>query len=99
MISLRLLPEAEREYREARGWYEDQQLGLGSKVRDAVDATLERVQAFPESFPVVWSSEVRQALVRRFPYAIYYVAADDEVLVVSVFHVRRNPRVWQRRTN
>jgi plasmid stabilization system protein ParE len=34
-------------------------------------------------------------LLRRFPYAIFYRAADDEIIVLAVFHLARDPARWQ----
>ena len=41
--------------------------------------------------------DVRRVLVRRFPYAPYFVAEPARVVVVACVHVRRGPRVWQSR--
>ena len=41
--------------------------------------------------------ETRRALVRRFPYAIYFRPVSDEVVVLAVMHGRRLPRRWRSR--
>jgi plasmid stabilization system protein ParE len=97
VTSLRFLRAAREEYRVAREWYESQRSGLGREFRDAVEEAIERIRSDPGSSAIVWPPALRQTLVHRFPYAIYYVVEADEVLVVSVFHSRRNPRVWKRR--
>jgi plasmid stabilization system protein ParE len=40
---------------------------------------------------------VRRALVGRFPYAIYFRATPNEIVVLAVIHGRRHPRRWQSR--
>jgi plasmid stabilization system protein ParE len=40
---------------------------------------------------------VRRALVRRFPYAVYYVAEPDQISILAVIHTRRHPHRWQSR--
>jgi plasmid stabilization system protein ParE len=35
--------------------------------------------------------------VRRFPFAIFYELAVDEVKVIAVFHSRRDPERWKSR--
>jgi hypothetical protein len=35
--------------------------------------------------------------MRRFPYAIYFHAMPDEIVVLGVIHGRRHPRRWQSR--
>jgi hypothetical protein len=39
----------------------------------------------------------RRALVRRFPYAVFYEYANDVVTVYCVFHTARDPAKWRRR--
>jgi plasmid stabilization system protein ParE len=39
----------------------------------------------------------RRALVRRFPYAVFFVPLTDEIVVLAVHHVRADPRAWRGR--
>jgi plasmid stabilization system protein ParE len=41
--------------------------------------------------------DVRKAGVKRFPYSIYYRDEPTRIVVLAVFHGRRDPRVWQAR--
>lgn len=50
----------------------------------------------PERLPLV-PLEARRALLRRFPYDVYFVATPDLVSVVACMHVRRDPRRWEER--
>ena len=34
---------------------------------------------------------------RRFPYSIFYTAESQQIVVLAVFHARRDPAVWQAR--
>jgi plasmid stabilization system protein ParE len=36
-------------------------------------------------------------LLRKFPYALYYLVDDDRIVVLACFHQRRNPLDWLRR--
>ena len=40
---------------------------------------------------------MRRALVRRFPYAIFYEVEATEIVVYAIFHGARDPRAWKRR--
>lgn len=75
----------------ARAWYEAQRKGLGSEFLAEVDACMKRIQRQPDAYPIV-ERELRRALVRRFPYAIYYRHEDDGLHVVACLHSRRRPR-------
>ena len=91
-----LRPQAEAELLDARDWYEDQRPGLGSAFATEVETALGGVLQAPQAYPRV-QGEIRRALVRRFPYAIYFRAMPDEIVVLAVIHGRRHPRRWQSR--
>jgi toxin ParE1/3/4 len=55
------------------------------------------VQRNPSAFPIV-HEQVHRALLRKFPYALFYVVEGDAIAVVACFHVKRSPVDWQRRT-
>ena len=65
--------EAEAELAEATDWYETRSGGLGGQFLMAVDAAVARVARDPDAFPIVYR-DVRRVLLRRFPYALYYMA-------------------------
>ena len=89
-------PEAEAEMADAFDWYENRAAGLGHDFLLCVDAILNAILRNPESFPLVHRI-VRRALTRRFPYEIFFVEDDERIVVLSVFHARRNPKRWQDR--
>lgn len=89
-------PEAERDLAEAYAWYEDQRVGLGEEFLGCVDACIAALLRAPEMCAEVYES-YRRALVRRFPYAVFYEYAEGTVTVYSVFHTSQNPNKWIRR--
>lgn len=89
-------PEVTEDIQEAYDWYEDQTAGLGEQFVHAVDDCLEEIQENPGAFQIVFQS-VRRALVRRFPYAIFYHVGDDNIVVIGCCHTSRDPVHWQQR--
>lgn len=89
-------PEAEADLVNARDWYERQRKGLGAAFLLCVEEVFERVDRMPEMYAAVYH-DVRRALTRRFPYAVYYRIADHEVVVLGILHTHRDPREWQSR--
>jgi len=77
-------------------WYESQRAGLGEEFLSSIQATLQAIGENPLRFPVVHHS-TRRALVRRFPYGVFYRVLEDVVLVVACFHARRDPGRWGER--
>jgi plasmid stabilization system protein ParE len=89
-------PEAEAEMADAFDWYEDRVAGLGAEFLLCLDAVFSAVVRNPQQFPHV-HRVVRRALIRRFPYEVFFVEDSDRVVVLSVFHAKRNPKRWQER--
>jgi plasmid stabilization system protein ParE len=62
-----------------------------------VDAALALIQRTPELHPLI-HKQIRRALIRRFPFGIFYVVEEDTIRVLAVFHGKRNPMRWMDRT-
>ncbi len=93
---LLLEPEAEAEFLEAGRWYAERNPAMAAAFRVSVSRTLEAVERAPQQFPIALR-DIRKALVRRFPYVVYYVVLSDVISVIAIIHGRRDPRVWQAR--
>jgi len=93
---IRFTPEADAELTEARQWYSHQRKDLDLEFMQCIDAALSRVVTNPHSFPIVYQN-LRRVVVRRFPFAVFYEVASDEVHVIAVFHSRRDPEIWKAR--
>jgi plasmid stabilization system protein ParE len=94
--TLIIRPEAEQDTTEAYDWYEGRQTGLGARFLRHVEACLRAVCDNPEGYATVHEN-YRRALVRKFPYSVFYEYADGTVTVYSVFHNSQNPAKWRRR--
>ena len=92
-LSFRL--QARAELLEARDWYDARSPGLGLEFARAVDAALELVLRMPAAFTPL-RGQVRQVVLRRFPYTILYATENDEVVVLTVHHQHRAPSRWHR---
>ncbi len=89
--------KAHDELNEAYTWYEEsQQPQLGDEFLDCVDDVINRICLMPESYAIVYR-DIRRAVVNRFPYAVYYRLVSSRVIVIAVFHGRRDPQAWQSR--
>lgn len=93
---LLLSPEVAADLAEAYFWYEARRAGLGEEFLTCVDACIMGIQRAPESHPIV-HARYRRALVRRFPYAVFYESTEAAITVYAVFHAARDPDKWRRR--
>src|SRR5687767_10350658 len=95
-VELVIAPEAEQDLDEAYTWYEKQRVGLGEEFLTSVDACIEFICRFPESGHVV-HKQYRRALVRRFPYGVYFDYVGNTLTVYCVMHTARDPNKWRER--
>jgi toxin ParE1/3/4 len=91
-----LTPEAEADLAEAFAYYEAQLPGLGHEFIATVEQQLERVVENPEQYQVLHRG-VRRAVMRRFPYAVFYLAEGEAVVVLAIEHQARDPEHWKQR--
>lgn len=89
-------PAADRDIEGAFGWYESERAGLGLEFLDELRRVYVRVADGPLTYREIRSG-IRRALLRRFPYAVYFAVERDAVVILAVLHARRSPAGWQMR--
>ncbi|HZX48531.1 MAG TPA: type II toxin-antitoxin system RelE/ParE family toxin [Nitrospirota bacterium] len=88
--TLRFLPEVEEDIIGGYVWYEAKSPGLGEDFLRMFYAGASEIQWNPFLYPKVYN-EFRRRLLRRFPYAIYFMIEDEYIIVFGFFHCARNP--------
>lgn len=88
-----LHPLAEKEFSEARIWYEERLSGLGARFEERIDFYLQTVKKSPLLFPKKRRS-FREVKVSAFPYLIVYkiLVKEKTILILSFHHTSRNPK-------
>lgn len=71
-------------------WYEEQRRGLGFDFLDCVEAAIELIQQMPKLY-AKHHEHFRRALVRRFPFSIFYTIEEKEIVVHAIFDNRQDP--------
>ena len=88
-------PRVELDIEGAFDRYESEQPELGVEFLIELRAAYDRIAQGPLRYQIL-RSDIRRALVRRFPYAVYFSVESEFVVVVAVLHARRDPTEWQR---
>ena len=96
MIPVIISSEAEADLTQAYQWYEEQVEYLGSEFLLCVEACIQSIARSPKIYQKIHKN-IRRALVRRFPYGIFFIEEANHIRVVAVFHARRDPATWQNR--
>ena len=88
--------EAQLEVQEAFRYHEDKSDGLGFEFLRSLDASLQSVKRNPLAYQTIYK-EVRRVLLRKFPYALFYIAEENRIVVIACLNQSRNPIDWLRR--
>ncbi len=71
-------------------WYEKQRRGLGFEFLDCVEAVIETIQQMPKLY-AKRHNHFRRALIRRFPFSIFYTIEEKTLVVHAIFDNRQDP--------
>lgn len=70
-VKLILAPEVQQDLDDAYSWYEDSRHGLGEEFINCVDVVIQTILRSPDIYAKI-HKEYRRALIRRFPFAVFY---------------------------
>lgn len=88
----RLLAEAQDEYEKAIEWYLERSIDAATGFIASIDRTLELICATPQR----WRHTGRyyELGARKYPYSVIYLIDEARllVIVISIYHHRRNPQ-------
>ena len=87
---------ARAELIETARWYEARRRNLGVEFISEIERCVFLVAENPLAHAVVQNG-IRRIVAERFPYSIYFGVETTRIVVLAVFHFRRNPSIWQRR--
>ena len=85
--------EAFEDLQESYEWYNNRKEGLGSDFLKEVEDTLKLIQSNPFLYSAI-HKDIRRALVKKFPYSIFYLVEANKIIVLAVFHMSRKPIDW-----
>ena len=88
-MRIKILSAAENDLEEGHRFYESQADRLGTYFLDTLYSDIDSLAYFAGIHRVVLG--YHRLLSKRFPFAVYYRVADDEIIVFAVLDCRRNP--------
>ena len=89
-------PSAEKELNDAVDYYNGCQSGLGSEFAKEIHLTIQNILSFPDAWTPL-SSNTRRCLTSRFPYGVVYQTTDEEIFVIAVMQLNKEPEYWKSR--
>jgi len=81
---------AKSDFEDAAVWYGEKGSGLGDEFIREIEQAIASAAAAPQRYAVV-CGDIRRTVARRFPFAVYFRVRSGALVVLAVFHGRRNP--------
>lgn len=89
-------PEAKEELFKTINYFDECRSGLGLEFSKEVFSTIQRIIHFPSAWSK-FSENTRRSLTNRFPYGIIYQIIEEEILIIAVMQLNREPHYWEKR--
>jgi hypothetical protein len=89
-------PLAEIEFNEAIDYYNECQFDLGKEFNEEVYSAIQTILSFPKAWSPL-SKNTRRCLLCRFPYGIIYQILKDEIVIIALMQLNKNPNYWKSR--
>lgn len=80
----------------AAAYYEAQQHHLGRRFLTTVQDAINRIRVNPLLYRAV-EGDVRRCLTRTFPFGILFREEPEELVIIAVMHLHRDPHCWKTR--
>ena len=95
---VKLLPIVHTDLRKAKKWYHDKNETLAEEFKIEVNKEIDYIGEHPEHYQRKYK-ELRQSLVTRFPYAIFYLVEEEQkrIVIFGVLHTSRDPEIVRKR--
>ena len=90
--------EARAEFLDAIRYYQAQQRGLGDRFLEAVGEAVQRIRERPLLYQEI-EADIRQCLVEGFPYGLIYRLKNEQIEILAVMHLHRQPGYWKERAS
>jgi plasmid stabilization system protein ParE len=88
--------EARGDITEALSGFRDISPELSTRFGAELERVYSSIAEYPQMHPVVYG-KFRRALLRKFPYSLFYTVEESLILVVGVVHQSRDESTWKRR--
>jgi plasmid stabilization system protein ParE len=95
-MTYRYHPHARRELNDAADYYDSIDLKLGDDFLEEIDDCISRILMFPVAWTKLRGS-VRRCRTHRFPYSLIYDLEEEQVFILAVMHLSREPNYWVNR--
>ncbi len=89
-MTVRLHPKAEEDLINALNYYYEIDEKIEAKFLKYLELTFDKILKFANLYP--YENEVAQkVIVEKFPYIVLYEQYEDMIMILAIFHTKRDP--------
>ena len=90
-MTIRLHPKAEKDLENALEYYYKIDKNLETRFLKNLELTFDKILKFTDLYPYE-NNVAQKILVEKFPYIVLYEQYEEIVMVLAIFHTKRDPR-------
>lgn len=94
---IELTEEAESDFDNSYEYYAEEDVKLADKFFLQVNQSLQTIADNPQGFQNAFKN-IRQSVIRKFPFIVYFRVEKLTIQVIAIFHTSRDPEIWKQRT-
>ena len=95
-FQIRIHPLAALDFEHAKNWYNLQKENLGNEFTLELEKLFSHIANNPKQYPK-FRNNIRKAVVKRFPYSVFFEIESDFIKIYAIFHNSRRPITWKKR--
>ncbi|MEZ4879523.1 MAG: type II toxin-antitoxin system RelE/ParE family toxin [Chitinophagales bacterium] len=84
-------PRALEELEDSLRWYGEKSKKVAENFKEAIKEKIESIKESPKQNPKKYKNYY-EAKLKKYPFVIIYVVENERVLIVAIFHQKRNPK-------
>jgi len=93
---VKLHPKAEEDLMNALNYYYDIDEKIEENFLKYLESTFDKILQFPQLYPYE-NDFVQKVVVEKFPYIVLYESYKDVIIVLAIFHTKRDPQILKDR--
>lgn len=96
MKKIVISPEAFEDLNEALDFYLSKSHKIAHDFYSIIEYSLDTIQNAPKRCKII-ENPFRSFVIQRFPFKIIYCEEENEIIVIAIAHLKRNPDYWKTR--
>jgi plasmid stabilization system protein ParE len=95
-LSISFRRAAREEFIESANWYKGKSLQLGLDFISEIERSISLAAENPLHYELI-HKEIRRIVAKRFPFSVYFRVEAKRIVVLAVFHGKRDSALWKAR--